>query len=467
MLEEKPRMKLSHLFRNKNFRGLLIFLFSLLCGYLTCTLPLEGLGQAGRISLGIFVVAVLLWVTEAIPIFITSSVIVILEVIFLGRPEGPLHLEKGGYEIFLNSFSSSIILLLLGGFALALAVQKHWLGNMLAVAIIKRMGNKPVKVLLGAMLTTGFLSMWISNTAATASMIVVILPILKLLDHDDPFRKALLLGIPFSSSIGGMGTPIGTPPNAIAVGLLQRMGFEITFLRWMILVVPIAVVVMYFAWRILIRLFPCKVSAIDFNVKDERTLNNRQKLVLIFAMLTVLLWLTEPIHHIPTAIVALFPLVVFFGFGFLEKKDFEELGWNVLIIVGGGIALGVGMERSGLTSWMADRLSLEGLPLILSFLLFGLVTMGMSTFISNSAVANLFLPIALGFAMFSPRSIALCVALSASLAMALPISTPPNAIAYGSGELEMRDMIKAGAVIAGVGVVVVSVYVFVLSKLVF
>ncbi len=459
-------MKVPNLFKSRNFRGLLIFLFSLLCGYLVYTLPLEGLSQAGRISLGIFVVAVLLWVTEAVPIFITSSVIVALEVIFLGQPEGPLHLGKGGYEIFLNSFSSPIILLLLGGFALALAVQKHGLGNMLAVAIIKRAGNKPERVLLGAMITTGLLSMWISNTAATASMIVVILPALKFLDKDDPFRKALLLGIPFSSSIGGMGTPIGTPPNAIAIGLLQRMGFEITFLRWMILVIPAAAVVMYLAWRILIRLFPCKVGEVEFDIRAERSLNARQKLVLVFGMITVLLWLTGSVHNIPTAIVALFPLVVFFGFGFLEKKDFEELGWNVLIIVGGGIALGVGMERSGLTNWMVDRLSLEGLPLIIAFLLFGLVTMGMSTFISNSAVANLFLPIALGFAMFSPRSIALCVALSASLAMALPISTPPNAIAYGSGELEMKDMIKAGAVIAGVGVVVVSLYVFVLSNLV-
>lgn len=460
-------MKLPNLFRNKNFRDLLVFLVALLCGYLAYALPLNGLGEAGRISLGIFVVAVLLWVTEAVPIFITSSVILALEVIFLGKPDGPLHLGGGGYEIFINAFSSPIILLLLGGFALALAIQKHGLGNMLAVAIIKRAGNRPERVLLGAMITTGFLSMWISNTAATASMIVVILPVLKFLDSHDPFRKALLLGIPFSSSIGGMGTPIGTPPNAIAIGLLQKMGAEITFLKWMVLVLPAAALIMYSAWRILIRLFPCKVSAVEFEISADKTLNTRQKLVLAFAIVTVFFWLTGPVHRIPSAIIALFPLVAFFGFGFLEKTDFSELGWNVLIVVGGGIALGVGMERSGLTNWLADRLSLEGLPLILGFLLFGLVTMGMSTFISNSAVANLFLPIALGFAMFSPGSIGLCVALSASLAMALPISTPPNAIAYGSGELEMKDMIKAGGIIAGIGVIIVGLYVFVLSKLFF
>lgn len=458
-------MKTISFFKDKNFRNLLMLLASLLCGYLAYTLPLADLSQGGRISLGIFVVAVLLWVTEAVPIFITSSVIVALEVIFLGQPQGPLKLGRGGYEIFLHSFSSPIILLLLGGFALALAVQKHGLGNLLALSIIRRAGSKPERVLLGAMLTTGLLSMWISNTAATASMIVVILPVLKLLDGRDPFRKALLLGIPFSSSIGGMGTPIGTPPNAIAMGLLQRMGFEITFFQWMVLVVPAAAGVMYLAWRILMRLFPCRVDEVDFEVSTGRGLNTRQKLVLGFGIITVLLWLTSSLHHVPTSIVALFPLVVFFGFGFLEKKDFEELGWNVLIIVGGGIALGVGMQRSGLTDWMVARLSLQGVPLVFAFLLFGLVTMGMSTFISNSAVANLFLPIALGFAMFSPLSIAICVALSASLAMALPISTPPNAIAYGSGELQMKDMIKAGGIIAALGVVVVGLYVFVLSRI--
>ena len=451
--------------KNRNFRNLLVFLVSLLCGYVVYALPLAGLSEGGKISLGIFVVAILLWVTEAIPIFVTSSVILVLEAIFLARPGGPLNLEMGGYEIFTNAFSSPIILLLLGGYALALTVQKHELGNLLAVMIIRRVGTRPERILLGAMTTTGLLSMWMSNTAATASMIVVILPVLKLLDGGDPFRKALLLGIPFSSSIGGMGTPIGTPPNAIAMGLLESAGVHISFLKWMLIGVPIAAVIMLIAWRILVKLFPCRVTAVDFDVSAHRSLNPRQILVLIFTLVTILLWLSTSLHGIPTSIVAIFPLIVFFGFGFLQKKDFSELGWNVLIIVGGGIALGVGMSKSGLTDWMAARLSLEGLPLVIAFLIFGLFTMGLSTFISNSAVANLFLPIALGFAMFSPQWIGISVALSASLAMALPISTPPNAIAYGSGELQIKDMIKAGGVISVVGVITVAGYIFILSRI--
>jgi sodium-dependent dicarboxylate transporter 2/3/5 len=451
--------------KNRNFGNLLVFLASLLCGYVAYTLPLAGLPEGGKISLGIFVVAILLWVTEAIPIFVTSSVILVLEVVFLARPGGPLNLERGGYEIFTNSFSSPIILLLLGGYALALTVQKHDLGSLLAVMIIRRVGTRPDRILLGAMTTTGLLSMWMSNTAATASMIVVIFPVLKLLDNQDPFRKALLLGIPFSSSIGGLGTPIGTPPNAIAMGLLESAGVQVSFLKWMLIGVPIAAVIMLIAWRILVKLFPCRVTAVDFDVSAHRSLNPRQILVLIFGLVTILLWLSTSLHGIPTSIVAIFPVIVFFGFGFLQKRDFSELGWNVLIIVGGGIALGVGMSKSGLTDWMVAKLSLEGLPLVIAFLVFGLFTMGLSTFISNSAVANLFLPIALGFAMFSPQWIGIAVALSASLAMALPISTPPNAIAYGSGELQIKDMIRAGGVISVVGVITVAGYIFILSRI--
>ncbi len=445
----------------KNIKTLIILAAALTAGFLISRLHPTGLGEAGRLTLGIFTTAAILWVLEPFPLYVTSFIVVILEVILLGRPGGPLGLDGGEYTIFLRPFFDSVVVLFLGGFVMARAVKRYGLDEWISRGILRRVGTRPVVVLLGMMVTTAFLSMWISNTATTALMIAVAIPIIQSFPPEEPFRKAIILGIPFASNVGGLGTPIGTPPNAIAMGILDQAGRGISFIEWMYRGIPVVIVLLVITWIILCRIFPPNIRKISLKIGAQRGhMGRKSKFILVVFAVVVLLWLTTSLHGIPSSIVSLIPLVVFFGLGLLEDDDLRDLGWGILFIIGGGMSLGIAMKESGLSLWIVQQIPFEGLGLITILFVFAIAAAAMTTFISNSATANLLIPIVVGVTAVDPRTSAVVVALAASTAMILPISTPPNAIAYGSGHVQVRDMIKGGSITTAISIVVITIFIY-------
>jgi sodium-dependent dicarboxylate transporter 2/3/5 len=444
----------------RNTRRILIFAIALLAGLIVSRFHPEGLSDAGRLTLGIFTTAAILWVVEPFPLYVTSFVIVILEVILLGRPGGPLGMGSTGYNAFLHPFFDSVIVLLLGGFVMATALKRYGLDERISKAILSRTGTSPRRVLLGMMITSAFLSMWLSNTATTALMIAVAIPIVSAMDPGEPFKKAIILGIPFASNIGGIGTPIGTPPNAIALGILAQMGRRLTFLEWMYRGIPVVAILLLICWFVLCRLFPPKVKTIAIEFGKQERMGRKPKFILYLFAGVVALWLTSQWHGIPSAIVSLIPFVILFGLRLLRDDDLQDLGWGILFVVGGGMSLGIAMRESGLTAWMVEQLPFQAMGTLGVLMVFAVVAAAMTSFISNSATANLLLPIAVGVSAVEPATTAAVVAIASSAAMILPISTPPNAIAYGSGFINVKDMAWSGGIITIVAIPIIAVFIY-------
>lgn len=424
------------------------------------------LAEPARRVLFIFVIAALFWALEVIPLYATSLIIIILEILLLCRPGGIMGMNESGYNIFLVPFGSSIIILFFGGFILAQALQKYHLDEWIARHLLKLFGSKPYFLMLGFMITTAFLSMWMSNTATTAMMLAMVLPLLKQLDHKDHFRTALILAIPFAANVGGMGTPVGTPPNAIAIGILADNGVYLNFIAWMKMAVPLVIVILFIISLILLMLFPSKNKEIIFTIKEREKFDSKSKFVGLISIFTVLLWLTSSFHKIPSAVVALLSVGLFFITGLLDKEDFKEISWDVLILMWGGLALGKGMEISGLTKWTI------GLPLFqqhgfLLVAMFCFLAIILSTFISNTATANLLIPVVMAIPKEDPVVLATVVALGCSLAMALPVSTPPNAMAFSSGMLKSRDMMLSGIIVSAISAILILIgFQFVITKVI-
>ncbi len=416
--------------------------------------PIPGIEQPAKVCLAVFALALVLWVTEAIPLHVTSFVIVAALAVFL-TPKLPT--LKEGYATFLSPFFSPTILLFLGGFILAAGLERFGLDSLIASAILKRVGKNPKAIVAGFMGVTALISMWMSNTAATAIMIAVALPLVKAIDPDDPLRIAILIGIPFGANIGGIGTPIGTPPNAIAIAALKQHGMNVNFLEWMALAVPLVVILLVLTWLFLVLLFPPKAKQVDFKLETERKMGWRDWAVVATMLATIVGWFTEPLHKIPDAIVALLPALVFFPLGILRRKDFATLGWDVLILMGGGLSLGKAVSVSGLDKWFVNSLGMQNLPPLAVFAGFVLIAIVLTNFISNTSAAALIIPLTLGFGAQS-GSLIIGTAIGASASMLLPISTPPNAIAFNSGLLKVKDMIRIGAIVAVIAAVLIFVF---------
>jgi len=403
--------------------------------------------EAGRRVAVVFVFAALFWALEIIPLYATSLSVVLLLTFFLCRPGGILNMDEGGYKVFMLPFGSPIIILFFGGFVLAQAMQKYHLDRMLASKLLKMFGTGPYAIMFGFMIATAFLSMWMSNTATTAMMMAMVLPLLKQLDSKDPFRTGLLLSIPFAANIGGIGTPVGTPPNAIAIGILANHGIRINFLSWMKMAFPLAVIILFLTSIILYVLYRPQKKTITLNISIERLIDTRAKGAILVTLVTVFLWLTSELHKIPSALIALLSAGMFSALGLLNRDDFKNIDWDILILMWGGLALGKGMEISGLTDWIVKLpvFDQHGFFLVAVFCL---MAVAFSTFMSNTATANLLVPLAMAVPGENSILLATTVALSCSFAMALPISTPPNAIAFASNMLQSRDMLKSGILIS-------------------
>jgi sodium-dependent dicarboxylate transporter 2/3/5 len=427
-------------------------------------LLLSGLPLDQRIMAAIFVATVFYWVSEPVPLFVTSILAASATGLFLGPLAAHVGLEALDYRIFLSPFASPVVVLLFGGFVMAFVFSKNNLDLEFSQMILARVGSRPTVVLASMMVITALMSMWMSNTATTAIMVATALPLVRGLPADSKFTRALMLGIPFSANIGGIGTPIGTTPNAIAIGLMADAGVQIGFLEWMLFAIPIMALLLAFTFFLLKVSFPISRKSVDLQL-GEKPVTAHRTLVYATFFVTVALWVTDTLHGIPSALIALVPVLVFGFTGVLKRRHLREISWDILLLIGGGIALGVGLKETGLAETIVAQILPTTLDPVVPVLILCVMGAFLATVMSNTAASNIVLPLAVTLAAAHPETAVIPVALCASFGMALPISTPPNAIAYGSGLIDPRDMFRGGTVVTVVGVVLVVVYSWVVVRL--
>lgn len=451
----------------KRWIGLALGLIGLIAPFF---FNIEGLSEAGHIGLGIFFLAAAFWMLEPVPIYATSLLIIFLQILLLSK-EGLIFSAASetyipdSYTVFIGTLASPIIILFLGGFVLADAAVKYNLDRNLTRILLKPFGDKPKYIVLGLMVVTALLSAFMSNTATTAMMMTVILPIIARIDKSDPLRIGLALSIPFAANIGGIATPIGTPPNAVVIGTLSNQGINIPFGDWMVLATPLVIVVLFLTWLLLLFMFRPSAESIQLDMSGTFNTSGNAFLLYLVFVVTVLLWVSESLHGIKSAIIALIPVVVLSVTKVITKEDIRKLPWEVLWLVAGGISLGISMKNTGLAEWIVTSIDWASFGTISMIVAFSAVAIVMSNFLSNTVTATLLIPLAVSLATsgiagegFNLIIISIIIGVSASLAMVLPISTPPNAIAISTGTLETKNMAKAGFVIGVFGIALVTIY---------
>ena len=437
-------------------------------------LPIFTLTQQRVIA--IFAFTAMMWILEVIPTW-TTSVVAIVAILLTTSNKGLGFLmakdnlgELTNYKSIMAAFADPVIMLFLGGFVLAFAATKVGLDVQLAKVMLKPFGKNPKTVLLGVLLVIGIFSMFMSNTATAAMMLTFLTPVLATLPKDGGGRISLALAIPIAANLGGMGTPIGTPPNAIALGALQDAGYNITFVGWMIRMVPYVIVMLLFAWFLLMKLYPFKAKSIELKIEGApiKTTPFQKYVVWVTFALTIILWVGESLFKVNSNIVAMIPFAVFSATGILKAKHLEHINWAVLWMVAGGFALGTALNQTGLATTLIKTIPFASWNALVVMLVGGLICYFLSNFISNSASANLVVPILMVVgkaiagnpesaesfsALGGVSAMIVGVAICASLAMCLPVSTPPNALAHSTGMITTKQMATVGVIIGVVGVV--------------
>lgn len=397
-----------------------------------------------------------LWITEAIPPFAVSFVILGGAIFFLEDPL-PNNPNKD-WGTYAKLWGSSIMWLFLGGFVLAKGAAKTGFDKFFSKLVITQFGNKPANVLLGIMLTTGVLSMFISNTATAVMMISVVAPITAKMAEGSPFRKGLMLGIAVSATVGGMGTIIGTAPNAIAVATINEIAktntsiSPVSFLDWMKVGMPIAFGLLFISWIFLLKVFPPQAKTLEIDWGNTEPDNKRDFLLVSFIFgLTVLLWMTSGVHGVSVSLVAFVPIILMTMTGILDADDFKSLSWDTLALIMGGLILGSIIKNNDLTTILLSGFDFNSSP-ILVLTIIALATTLLSNLMSNTAAAGIVIPLIASIMVNVPVQAAVIIGLACSTAMFLPISTPPNAIVFSTGELQQKDFRLLGVVVAVIGI---------------
>jgi sodium-dependent dicarboxylate transporter 2/3/5 len=428
----------------------------------------EGLNKPANAVLASAAWVAIWWITEALHIAITALLPIILF---------PL---SGGLALKATtaSYGHKYIFLFFGGFVLALAIEKWNLHKRIALTIIRIVGTNVVHIILGFMIATAFLSMWISNTATAVMILPIgIAVVLQLKDNPDTiedenqiFAKALMLAIAYSASIGGMSTLVGTPPNLVLAGIVQESyGLEITFSQWFMFGFPISLLFLFLSWLYLTKVafkfkqkeFPGGKDEINKQLKKLGKVSFEEKMILVVFILTAFAWISRSfllqkfIPEIDDTIIAMCSAFLLFllpskekGNSLMNWKDAVKLPWDILLLFGGGMALALGFESSGLALWIGNQLiALETFPLILLLLILIASVNFLTEITSNLATTAMLLPILVSLANaigVNPYLLLVGATVAASCAFMLPVATPPNAVVFGSGYLKIEDMIKKG-----------------------
>lgn len=469
-------------------RHLIFFLLCLIAAFLlTHFLRGDDFSTAQDYVLFLLFFSVGLWFTEAIPPFAVGILIVGFLVFFLGSldPDGSSNVGQSlDVHKFVSTWSNSVIWLILGGFFLAEGMRKTGVDQDVFRLLASRFEPRPDRVLLSVMLATCIASMLMSNTATTAMMVATMAPVLARAGDQSPFGKTILLGIPAAAAVGGMGTIIGSPPNAIAVEAINTSGllpYSIGFLDWMIFGVPLAIILTLLMWVALLRKYQPGTAPLDIsdllaepeqserlvitsaNEKKEISLIDgnrlRKRIVIVTLLITLLLWLTGRVHGIPPAAVSGLPIIVFTMVSIITGEDVRALPWDTLMLVAGGLSLGLAIQDTGISAYFIEQMAQWSFNPILLLPTFALLTVVLSNIMSNTAAATILIPVALLWPGVHPAILPITIGLAASCALYLPVSTPPNAIVFATGKLKQDEFRFGGTIVGLAGPILIIVWV--------
>ncbi|NJX14516.1 SLC13 family permease [Tamlana crocina] len=412
------------------------------------------------------------WITEAVSISVTALLPLFIFPMFKVMP-----MDEVG-----SNYGSPIVFLFFGGFVLALALEKVNLHKRIALNIIKRTGTSPNRVVLGFMIATGFMSMWISNTASTVVMLPIAMSVIKLLiDDADGFTKndknfalSVMLGIAFSANAGGIATVIGTPPNSVLIGLLENeYNIEISFVKWMVMGLPFSIILIAIIYWVLVKwMFPnhnmeFKASKpfIDTELKKLGKTSKKERHVLIIFACIVFLWIFRslinsllPALALSDTIISVLGAIALFAIPFnlktgdfvLQWHDTEKLAWGILILFGGGLALANGMSATGIVDVVATAISNSNISVLLMASALIFLMLFMTELMSNVALTAVLAPVVAGIALglnIPILHLLIPVTIASSCAFMLPMATPPNAIVFASGHVKVSQMARVGIVL--------------------
>ena len=349
--------------------------------------------------IALFVFAALMWIFEIIPNWTTSLLVIVISLLTvsdkgIGLFCDPKFGQLVGFKSIMASFADPVVMLFMGGFVLAIMAEKYGLDVTMGRGLLSVFGTKPKIVLLGFLIVISIFSMFMSNTATAAMMLAFLAPVLATLPADDKGKIGLALSIPIAANLGGIGTPIGTPPNATAVRFLSEANAEISFMDWMVHMIPYVIVMILVAWVLLQFFFPFKTEKLVLEIPENKKEKSWKSTVVWITFIgTILLWMTESITKINSNIVALIPLGVLTACGIFTKEDIKEINWSVLWLVAGGFALGTCLQGTGLAKVLINAIPFGSMSVVLVLVVAGLVCYFLSNFISNSATAALLIPI--------------------------------------------------------------------------
>ena len=473
---EKLQKNKSHKRERKFPLNVIKFIFIAVISVVVAMLPtsafgIDGLTDVHQRIIALFVFAALMWLTEAMPSWVTSMIVVTVMLLTVStsafnflRPEDTSGLVP--FKSIMACFSNPTIMLFIGGFVLAIGLTKVKLDVALARVLLKPFGTRSEVVLLGFILVTAIFSAFVSNTATAAMMLAFLTPVLRSLPADGKGRIALALAIPVGANLGGMITPIGTPPNMIALDYLASQGMGISFVDWTIKMAPFVILLLLLAWMLLRVLFPFKQKNIKIEIEGDIRWDFKTWSVVVAFAITIFMWMFgTDLWGIDTNVVAMIPIAIFCATGILTRRDLEEINWSVLWMVAGGFALGVALNHGGdasLSKLIVTSVDFSAFSPIVVMILAGLICFGFSNFISHSAATSLLVPVlgvvasGLGTALDGvggPQAMLVGIAIASSVSMILPISTPPNAIAHSTGFIEQKDMMKVGIIVGIMGLV--------------
>lgn len=447
----------------------------------------EGLSKEGIAILASTLWVATWWITEAAPIAVTSLLPVILFPLTGGLTQGVT-----------NAYGDSTVFLFLGGFIIAIALEKWGLHRRIALNIILLVGTDTKRIVLGFMLATGFLSMWISNTATAMMMLPIAMSVITHVNEangkeEHNFAKIILLGVAYSASIGGLATLIGTPPNTIFAGVAKEMfGVEISFAKWMMFGVPISAVMLILTWFYLVRFsFPLGFNQIpggkELILEQKRELGRmsyEEKIVAVVFTLTAFAWITRTFvlqkisPNLDDTIIAIAAAVLLFllpsrrakNGRLLSWEDAKNVPWGILLLFGGGLAIAKGFKDSGLAQWIGEQLTvLQDVHLFIMILAVIALVLALTEITSNTATATMMYPIMASLALavgVHPYTLMIGAGIAAASAFMLPVATPPNAIVFGTGYLRIPEMAKAGLWVNVIAIIVLSLSIYFLLPVV-
>ncbi|HAI42530.1 MAG TPA: anion transporter [Maribacter sp.] len=444
----------------------------------------EGLSVQANAVLASTIWIAIWWITEAIPIAVTALLPLVLF---------PL---SGGLDLSSTSgaFGHKYVFLYMGGFIIAIAIEKWNLHRRIALNIINLIGSDIRKIILGFMMATAFLSMWISNTATAVMMLPIGLAIIKQLqdnpdtveDENQTFGKALMLAIAYSASIGGVATLIGTPPNLVLAGvILDTYGYEITFMQWFAFGLPISVILIFICWKYLTKYafsfkqksFPGGKQEIQRLLSSLGRITYEEKVVALVFALTAFCWITRSVllqkllPALDDTIIAIFFAIVLFlipskkkGEQLIKWEEAVKMPWGIILLFGGGMALAKGFESSGLAEWIGGQMTtLSGVPILILILVLIASVNFLTEITSNLATTAMLLPVLAPMALtidVHPFVLMVGAAVAASCAFMLPVATPPNAVVFGSGYLRIPDMVGKGLFMNIISIFILTFFVY-------